>query len=196
MCNRDVVKYKGSYQMEDVSAALLGLLVPIFWPYKDPKTGQVLQMLPDPHILEAWGCLVQIAKFHLTPQKFSSQAELEAAADENYKQYMLRYGVLCEQVGGVQGVYTGRQRPSMLELLQQHKSKGITLVVAVTKEAAMKAIQQHHWSHKMFVCCLFTPKKVGFRISNQHQQSLPTSPQHMLRDSDWYTHVFDVTAGL
>ena len=70
--------------------------MPLFLPAVD-EDGNQLQMLHDQYIREAYGCLVQVAKFHLTQQQYSSWAEVSAAADTAQKQ-LLRYGQLAEMV--------------------------------------------------------------------------------------------------
>jgi hypothetical protein len=57
----------------------------------------VAQLLPDPVVKQAWGCLRRFGRFHLMEQSFETQQELDAAADEAQKE-LLCYGALAEQV--------------------------------------------------------------------------------------------------
>lgn len=93
---RDLITYKNSYNIEELTSGLLGLFVPLLLPASD-QDGQELQMIPDQYVREGYGCLVQVAKFHLTEQSFDSWEEVNEAADAAHKQ-LLRYAQLAEMV--------------------------------------------------------------------------------------------------
>ena len=88
---------QGCWQIDDVVQGMLALLGPIFWPVTDSRGQVAMEILPDPHIKTAYGCLRRFAEFHLTEHEFSTHQELEDAVDEAQGE-LLKYARLAEQV--------------------------------------------------------------------------------------------------
>jgi hypothetical protein len=91
----DLVKLHGSLTLEELANGIRGIFAHLFWPVR--VGNRVAEVISDPLVAEAYGCLRAFAHFHLTDGTWESQELYEAAVDAAQEQ-ILRYGAIAERV--------------------------------------------------------------------------------------------------
>jgi hypothetical protein len=91
----DIVKLHAGLTFEELANGVRGIFAHLFWPVR--KGSRVAEVLTDPLVAEAYGCLRAFGHFHLTQGSWGTWQEFEAAVDAA-QAHILRYGAIAEQV--------------------------------------------------------------------------------------------------
>ena len=83
---------------EELANGVRGFFAHLLWPVR--KGNMVAEVLTDPLVAEAYGCLRAFGHFHLTQGSWGSWQEYESAVDAAQAN-ILRYGAIAEQVSWV-----------------------------------------------------------------------------------------------
>lgn len=91
----DIVKLHAGLTFEELANGVRGIFAHLFWPVR--VGNRVAEVLADPLVAEAYGCLRAFGHFHLTEGSWRTWQEYEAAVDQAQK-HILRYGAIAERV--------------------------------------------------------------------------------------------------
>lgn len=91
----DLVKHHAGLTMEELANGVRGLFAHLLWPVC--ANNRAAEVLSDPLVLEAYGCLREFGHFHLTDGTWATWEEFEEAVDAAQAK-LLHYGALAEKV--------------------------------------------------------------------------------------------------